>query len=101
MKSKASICFGGGGGAESIGAMFVRGVVLWVFACLTIPLYARRNDDRPGPHAGDFADFAAHWRRSDCRAANAWCSAADYTGDGAVLLDDLQEFAAAWLNAAQ
>ncbi len=67
-------------------------------------LYARRNDDRPGPYADDFADFAAlatHWRRSDCRAANAWCSGADYTGDGAVLLDDLQEFADAWLTPAQ
>jgi hypothetical protein len=45
----------------------------------------------------DFASFAAQWLRTNCAAANAWCSGADYDRDGNVQIDDLHTFAEEWL----
>jgi Cellulase (glycosyl hydrolase family 5) len=45
----------------------------------------------------DFASFATQWLRTDCAAANAWCSGADYDRDGNVQIDDLKTFADEWL----
>ena len=42
---------------------------------------------------GDFAEFAEHWRESDC----GQCGWAELTGDGKVDANDLREFSANWL----
>ncbi len=46
----------------------------------------------------DFAGFAEQWRRTDCDAGNDWCDGADSNQDESVLLDDLADFAAEWLD---
>ncbi len=44
-----------------------------------------------------FADFAQQWHRDDCGPGNDWCSGADSTGDGYVLVDDLNDLFTDWL----
>ncbi len=46
----------------------------------------------------DFAIFAEDWGRDDCHIGNNWCEGADSTQDESVLLDDLADFAAEWLE---
>jgi hypothetical protein len=46
----------------------------------------------------NFAGLARQWNRTDCNAGNNWCSGADFSRDGAVLIDDLATFAAGWLE---
>jgi cellulose 1,4-beta-cellobiosidase len=48
--------------------------------------------------SGDFARFAAQWRKTNCTAVNGWCGGADFNHDGSVLLGDLKEFAGGWLD---
>jgi hypothetical protein len=51
-------------------------------------------DDSGCADLEDFALFAPHWQRTNC----GFCGGADFTGDGAVGWDDLQQFAANWLS---
>ena len=46
----------------------------------------------------DYARFAVKWRLANCSAGNSWCSGADFSRDGYVLLDDLGLFAESWLD---
>jgi hypothetical protein len=47
----------------------------------------------------DFADFGKKWRQSNCGPANNWCSGFDTDRNSSVLLNDLEDFANAWLAA--
>jgi hypothetical protein len=48
--------------------------------------------------SGDFARFAAQWRKTNCTAINGWCGGADFNRDGSVLLNDFKAFADGWLD---
>ena len=45
----------------------------------------------------DYSKFASYWNQSDCNT----CGYADFTGDGKVSYEDLEELADSWLSQMQ
>ena len=51
-----------------------------------------------GVNFADFTYFAERWLESDCALSNNFCGGADMDSSGKIDMDDLEIFAANWLN---
>jgi len=82
---------------DHLDAVRIGSYARWINDTLLAPLPGDLNGDDRVDFA-DFALFADHWLRTDCRPPD-WCLRADFEPDGCVDWADLAQLAYLWLRA--